>query len=121
VDSEKILQRLEELEAQCAAMREALEEIGRTERDEKPDGTILGYLVHNAYEMCGIADAALRHEAGRELLDRLRKLERVAEAARKVWDAASDEVKEDMWFEMPPDWEGWEELEEALAALEEDR
>jgi len=118
---EEILKRLAELESRCAAMREALEEIVRTEPDEKPDGTMLGYLVHDAYEMCEIANAALKCDAGRDLLDHLRKLEVVAEAARKVkvWDAASDEVKEDMWFEMPPDWEGWEELEKALAALEE--
>jgi len=111
---EKLLKQLEEIEAQCAAMREALEEIVRTESDEKPDGTVLGYLVHDAYEMCEIARAALKYDAGRDFLDRLRKLEAVSEAARKVWDAASDDVKEDMWFEMPPDWEGWEELEKHL-------
>jgi len=57
----------------------------------------------------------------RELLARLERLEAVGEAARKVWNAASDDVKEDMWFEVPPDWEVWEELEKALAALEEGR
>ena len=72
---EDLYQRMQELSAQCAAMREALEEIVRTEPDEKPDGTILGCLVHDAYEMCGIANAALKHDAGRALLNRLRKLE----------------------------------------------
>jgi len=79
--SEKLLKRLEEIEAQCAAMREALEEIVRTEQDEKPNGTVLGYLVHDAYGMCGIADLALRSDAGRELLERLRKLESAARLA----------------------------------------
>ena len=81
MNRERILRRLEELEAECAAMREALEEIGRTERDEKPDGTMLGYLVHDAYEMCEIANAALKHDAGRDLLNRLRKLESAAQLA----------------------------------------
>ena len=81
MNRERTLRRLEELEAECAAMREALEEIGRTERDEKPDGTMLGYLVHDAYEMCEIANAALKHDAGRDLLNRLRKLESAAQLA----------------------------------------
>jgi len=69
----------------------------------------------------GWHDTAWLCQVVRELLARKERLEAVAEAARKVWGAASDEVKEDMWFEMPPDWEGWEELERALAALEEGR
>lgn len=81
VDSEKILRRLEEIEAQCAAMREALEEIGRTEQEKNPNGTILGYLVHDAYEMCGIADLALRSDAGSELLDRFHRLKSAAQLA----------------------------------------
>jgi len=79
--TEEVLKQLEEIKAQCAAMREALEEIVRTEPDEKPDGTVLGYLVHDAYEMCEIANAALKHDAGRDLLDRFRKLESAAQLA----------------------------------------
>jgi len=79
--TEEVLKQLEEIEAQCAAMREALEEIIRTEPDEKPDGTVLGYLIHDAYEMCEIANAALKHDAGRDLLNRLRKLESAARLA----------------------------------------
>jgi len=87
--SEKILKRLEAIEA----------ELG--------DSSLDHYPAPNT-----ITQGQLRWlcQGTRELLARLHKLERVAEAARKVWTAASDEVKEDMWFEMPPDWEGWEEL-----------
>jgi len=81
---EDLYQRMQELSAQCAAMREALEEIVRTEPDEKPDGTVLGYLVHDSYEMCEIANAALKHNAGRDLLDRLRKLESAARSALRA-------------------------------------
>ena len=107
---------LEEVEAQCAAMREALKEISRTEQDEKPDGTILGYLVHDAYEMCDIADAALRHEAGLGLRDRLRRLEAVAEAARELVADLSPIPSR------PRDWSAsWAQLKRALAALEEEK
>jgi len=77
----QLVARLEEIKAKNAAMREALEKISRTEPDEKPDGTTLGYLVHDAYEMCEIADAALKNDAGRELLDCLRKLKSAAQLA----------------------------------------
>jgi len=76
-----LCQTMRELTAQCAAMREALEEIVRTEPDEKPDGTVLGYQVHDVHEMCEIANAALKHDAGRNLLDRFRKLESAARLA----------------------------------------
>jgi len=116
----QLVARLEGVEAQCAAMQEALEEISRTEPDEKPDGTILGYLVHDAYEMCGIANAALRHEAGRDFLDRLRKLERVAEAAREVVRGSTVESKQPDGWERCCVWgPQWEHLAKSLAALEE--
>ena len=112
----QLVARLEEVETQCAAMREALKEISRTEQDEKPDGTILGYLVHDAYEMCGIADAALRHEAGLVLLDRLRRLEVVAEAAQELVADLSPMPSR------PRDWSAsWTQLKRALAALEDER
>jgi len=76
-----LCQTIRRLVAQNAAMREALEEIVRTEPDEKPDGTVLGHLVHDAYEMCEIANAALKYDAGRDFLDRLRKLESAARLA----------------------------------------
>lgn len=38
----------------------ALTEICRLEPDEKPDGTVLGYLVHGADEMAALASEAVR-------------------------------------------------------------
>ena len=115
----QLVARLEEVEAKNAAMRGALEEISRTEQDEKPDGTILGYLAHDAYEMCDIADAALRHEAGLELRDRLRRLEAVAEAAQEVVRGSAVEKRSDGWERRCVWGPQWEHLLKALAALEE--
>ena len=52
-------QMIERLRASNAALRKALGTIIEVEPDEKPDGTILGYLVHEAEEMSAIARAAL--------------------------------------------------------------
>jgi len=118
--TEEVLKQLGEIGAQCAAMREALEEIVRTEPDEKPDGTVLGYLIHDAYEMCEIAKAALECDAGCALLDRLRKLEKVAEAARKlVAEVRAPNYGVEREGSSIAFWELLEVLEEALAALEE--
>jgi len=116
-----------ELIAQNAVMRGALERIETLpwEAYSQKNGSMFGdgdwlrVRLQQGEKALKQAREVLRSDTGRALLNRLRHLEAVADAARKVWDAASDEVKEDMWFEMPPDWEGWEELEKALAALEE--
>jgi len=88
----RLCQIVQQLVAQCAAMRKALEEISRTEPEEKPDGTVLGYLVHDAYEMSEIANAALKNDAGCELLDRLRKLESAARSALQALTEGMDDV-----------------------------
>jgi len=100
MNSEEILRQIEEIEARAATQISSLQVWDRAKW--RP----VGYLgpARDVPWLCGLA----------------RKLLAVAEAARKVWDAASEDVKEDMWFEMPPDWEGWEELEKALAALKEE-
>ena len=53
-----------DLKAEVERLTEALEEITRIERDEKPDGTVLGALVHDAEEMAAIAVDALAPKPG---------------------------------------------------------
>jgi len=120
-DTPRLCQIVQECFAQCAAMREALEEIVRIEPDEKPDGTVSGYLVHDAYEMCEIANAALKYERGRDLLARLHKLERVAEAAQEYLAArelylTTGKLPDGFEEGDDPTWK----LREALSVLEEE-
>jgi len=85
--NDEILKRLEEIEAQCAAMREALERVVKV-----GVGQTDASFSHMTSEDCSfceekdeIAEAALaENEAGRTLLERLHRLEAVAEAAREA-------------------------------------
>jgi len=105
-----------ELLAQYAAMRRALERVIRV-----GVGEMDASFSHMTSEDCSfceekdeIAKAALKEsDAGRDLLDRLRKLERVAEAARDVvawWREYAGSV---------PAIASIYDLEQALTALEE--
>ena len=113
INGEEILRRLEEAEARCAALRAALEKIHIGCCKFAFPAKAVNYALDIAGEALEMSDA------GRDLVNRLRKLEAVAEAARKIWGEVRDQVKGDFWVEIPPDWEGWEQLERALAALEE--
>jgi len=142
--NEEILKRLEEIEAQAAALRraciQAKKELGvyhelEEERTQIP--------CEPSYAQV-LLDRALSSDAGRDLLDRLHKLERVAEAARRLREplvrdftgaySRADEMLDttDMdvcvWCEHPVDLYRdynhaadcpWKKLQEALAALEE--
>jgi len=110
-----------ELLAQYAAMQEPLEWLASIE--ECGDGFVVGDPMNEEHaKHCPECQAilaarkALQFEAGRELLDRLDKLERVAEAAR-AYVALGREFSE-----IDPIKESakrFRALEEALAALEE--
>ena len=52
----------EEALEKLAEKEKALREISTTEPDEKPDGTVLGYLAHDKYEMAKIAREAMDDE-----------------------------------------------------------
>jgi len=113
INGEEILQRLEEAEARCAALRAALEKIHIGCCKFASPAKAVNYALDIAGEALEMSDA------GRDLVNRLRKLEAVATAARKIWGEVRDQIKGDFWVEISPDWEGWEQLERALAALEE--
>ena len=72
-------ERREQAEAACAAMRKALESIADWNDDRSPEG------IYRAIE---IADQALSTTAGRDYVERLKKLELVAEAVREYRDYA---------------------------------
>lgn len=55
--------RIGELAEEVERLRAALELICAVDPDEKPDGTILGYLRHDVDEMAGIARKALAGES----------------------------------------------------------
>lgn len=69
--------RVRELEAQCAAMREALEEMLRAVHSEYCDAFVVADATRQA-------NAALSGDAGRALLERVEALERVTEAAMAI-------------------------------------
>ena len=149
----KPLKRLEEIEAQSAAMREALETFLMAYDSSWPGACqqeCFDTSDGHGYEMQDIAKdearKALQSDAGHDLLDRLHKLERVAEAARRLREplvrdftgaySRADEMLDttDMdvcvWCEHPVDLYRdynhaadcpWKKLQEALAALEEGR
>jgi len=100
-----LCQVVQELIAQNAAMREALEVIMQT-------ASKLG-----VYE---VAEDALQADAGRDLLDRLRKLEAVAEAAKALLRHGlnDEEVSKQVLTPDSPEGESWRQLLEALAALD---
>jgi len=132
-DNPWLCQVVRELLAQYAAMREPLEWLASI--DECGDGFIVGDPVNEEHaKHCPECQAilaarkALQSEAGRDLLDRLRKLERVAEAARELLEFLPDSMDGENW-----EW-AWDQLyadsqeqvkavreraQKALAALEE--
>jgi len=123
----QLVAQLEEAEAQCAAMRRALErviEVGVGQTDAS-----FSHMTSEDCALCEekdeIAEAALaENDAGRAFFDRLRRLEAVAEAARKLHGAIYNEKNA---YETWPDimesqevCEAGNRLREALAALEEE-
>lgn len=88
VDNEDPYQKTQELLAQCAAMREPLEWLASI--DECGDGFVVGNPMNEEHvKHCPECQAilaarkALQSNTGRDLLDRLRRLEAVAKAARE--------------------------------------
>jgi len=88
---EEILKRLEEVEAQCAAMREALEKLKHCPELElekiRAENYLDAWFKDEEARLEGLitqVKQALQSDAGRDLLDRLHKLEAVAEAAREI-------------------------------------
>ncbi|MGB9804311.1 hypothetical protein [Desulfofundulus sp.] len=101
------LQRVRELETQCAAMRETLQGLAYSDGHFRGECT-----VFRCHPVCEKARKALSGNAGRELLERIKKLEAVVEAARGVVDVIS------VWpsiFKYHPK---TVKLNEALAALD---
>lgn len=72
------MERVKELEAQCAVMREALE--GLAYSDGHFRGECSSFKCHPT---CEKAQKVLSGKAGKALLERMAKLEAVAEAVRK--------------------------------------
>lgn len=115
--------RIAELEAQCAAMRVALELISavRTEpieymsNDPKNGNYDDSYSAGDdcgearAFNSCAkLAESHLSGDAGRVLLERMRTLERVAASARKFIDSGDEDRSSE-----------FDAMSSALAALEE--
>ncbi|SFR15348.1 hypothetical protein [Desulfoscipio geothermicus] len=67
-ENRELRAKVEQLEAQCAVMWEALEQIYYGP-----------FIMHKSWTE--MIDQALSADAGREMLERVRKLEKVAEAA----------------------------------------
>jgi hypothetical protein len=84
----KALKERDDLEAQCAAMREVLEQRGC----EEGGG---GCQVETPFNLCPTCEA-LTSDAGKALLERLEKAERLAEmgglSAADVWSRALEEA-----------------------------
>jgi len=82
----KLLDEIEQLQAQVAVMREALENIPYNEYGESLREGLDGHGAWETFcETCGEhVRQALSTNAGREMLERMRKLEQVAEAAREA-------------------------------------
>lgn len=103
----ELLDEIEQLRAQAAVMREALEDCVNALK-LCPHDSLIKMTVF-PYDMINDAELALHADAGREMLERVRKLERVAEATKvylrvkKSWDNRLKELID---------------LKTALAALE---
>lgn len=118
-DKPWLCQVVRELFAQCAVMRgaaeEAIEEIIYWHEDMLSEEERMHPRGSGWARVYDKLKASVQPDAGRDLLDRLRKLEKVAEAARElVADLSSMPSR-------PRDWSAsWTQLERALAALEEE-
>ena len=144
---EEILKRLEEVEARCAVLREALEKVEELpwEAYSQEGGSTLGEGDWLRTELRK-GEKVLRHvrevlgsDAGRDFLDRLHKLEAVVEAAREIAKcepyhrdyALSGNSDPRVCYYCEAPWEHkvpqhkpgcpLEKLRRALAALEEER
>lgn len=115
-----MLQVVRELLAQCAAMREALEaalsEISEALDEQLCDAAGERATLPIERQMM----KALQPDAGRDLLDRLHKLEKVAEAAREyLHDVDAFARDEPTIYQYEPGEDKTWRLRKALAALEE--
>jgi hypothetical protein len=107
------LERVRELEAQVAVMRDALLNINELGNCDKCGQT---YVL---YDTADAKHKALSTTAGRELLERVKKLEAVAEAAQEFLDTISLAERTGADVIMPPvQWQALYKLREALAALD---
>jgi len=128
VNDEEILRRLEEAEARCAALREVLEEVEELpwEAYSQEGGSALGEgnwqrtELRKGEKVLRHVKEVLRSDTGRDLLDRFRKLEAVATAAREYLAArelflTTGKLPDGFKEEDDPTWK----LRQALSALDE--
>lgn len=107
------------LEAQAAAMREALEYYGNGDGRNTfygvfgDDVSLVSYDTSETYYSGRRAREALSSTAGTALLERLARLEKVAEAAKECLGAFDNDFGESVVGEALP------QLKQALAALDE--
>lgn len=129
-DVQAFVQRTQELEAQAAAMREALEPFARIEAFYKTieqadqDGLFKGVLTLGGYRSyLDKATKALASDAGRDLLERVKKLKAAADVLNGTMHVLDMIRLSASWCDFPPSAqnmviEALLEGKAALAALE---
>lgn len=106
----QVNEEIKDLEARCAAMREALLKINELGNCDKCGQT---YVLHDIAE---IKHQALSKDIGKALLERIAKLEAVAKTAKRLFEALTAKSLDKKECGVALTW-----LDAALAELEEDK